>query len=81
MPAKRNSLLSNGVNGPPPALPEKPQRRTEVQKAENTGTQMKDSGPTTGVIVCCQIYNVYHLKRAFIAVCVCVQINHTAFSS
>ncbi|XP_078126716.1 caspase recruitment domain-containing protein 10 isoform X3 [Sander vitreus] len=50
MPANRNSLLSNGVNGPSPPLPEKPQRRTEVQKAENTGTQMKDSGPTTGVI-------------------------------
>ncbi|XP_039681614.1 LOW QUALITY PROTEIN: caspase recruitment domain-containing protein 10 [Perca fluviatilis] len=50
IPAKRNSLLSNGVKGSPPALPEKPQRRTEVQKEENTGTQMKDSGPTTGVI-------------------------------
>ncbi|TDH02630.1 hypothetical protein EPR50_G00154450 [Perca flavescens] len=50
VPAKRISLLSNGVKGSPPALPEKPQRRTEVQKEENTGTQMKDSGPTTGVI-------------------------------
>lgn len=51
-PAKRNSLLSNGVNGSPPALPEKPLHRTEVQKTENTGTQIKDSVPATGVIVC-----------------------------
>ncbi|XP_070779383.1 caspase recruitment domain-containing protein 10 isoform X2 [Enoplosus armatus] len=42
-PAKSNSLLSNGVNGSPPALPEKPLLRTEVQKAENTRTQMRDS--------------------------------------
>ena len=55
-PAKRNSLLSNGVNGSPPALPEKPLHRTEVQKAENTGAQMRDSGPATGVKVC--FYNL-----------------------
>eukprot|EP00064_Thunnus_orientalis_P013628 superscaffoldBa00002250_g13667 len=49
-PARRNSLLSNGGHGPPPALPEKPLHRIEIQKAESTGTQMKDSVPTTGVI-------------------------------
>nr|XP_046271268.1 caspase recruitment domain-containing protein 11 isoform X2 [Scatophagus argus] len=49
-PAKRNSLLSNGVNGRPPALPEKPVHRIEVQKAESKGTQMRDSVPATGVI-------------------------------
>ncbi|XP_070703781.1 caspase recruitment domain-containing protein 10 [Pempheris klunzingeri] len=48
-PAKK-SLLSSGVNGSPPSLPEKPQHRTEVHKAENTGTQMRNSGPATGVI-------------------------------
>lgn len=47
-PAKSNGLLSNGVNGSPPALPEKPQ----VQKAENAGNQMRNSVPATGVIVC-----------------------------
>uniref|UniRef100_UPI0037E872C9 caspase recruitment domain-containing protein 10 n=1 Tax=Semicossyphus pulcher TaxID=241346 RepID=UPI0037E872C9 len=41
-PAKRNGLISNGVNGSPPALPEKPQR-IEGQKAERKGTQMRDS--------------------------------------
>ncbi|KAM9346537.1 caspase recruitment domain-containing protein 10 [Symphorus nematophorus] len=50
MPAKINSLHSNGVNGPPPALPEKPLHRTELYKAENKGLQMKDSVPVTGVI-------------------------------
>ncbi|GLD60457.1 caspase recruitment domain-containing protein 10-like protein, partial [Lates japonicus] len=49
-PAKRNSLLSNGVNGSPPALPEKPLQRTEVQKAKSTETQMRKPVPATGVI-------------------------------
>ncbi|XP_018523188.1 caspase recruitment domain-containing protein 10 [Lates calcarifer] len=49
-PAKRNSLLSNGVNGSPPALPEKPLQRTEVQKARSTETQMRNPVPATGVI-------------------------------
>ncbi|XP_029293657.1 caspase recruitment domain-containing protein 10 [Cottoperca gobio] len=48
--AKRNSLLSNGVNGAPPALPEKPRHRTEVGKAEDTETKMRDSVCATGVI-------------------------------
>lgn len=52
LPAKRNSLLSNGVNGSPPALPEKPPHRLEVQKDEDKGTQMRDPVPATGVIVC-----------------------------
>lgn len=51
-PAKRNSLLSNGVNGSPPALPEEPLQPPEVQKAENKGTHMRDSVPANGVIVC-----------------------------
>ncbi|XP_034395595.1 caspase recruitment domain-containing protein 10 [Cyclopterus lumpus] len=46
-PAKRNSLLLNGTNGSPPALPEKPLHHTEVHKAENTGSQTRNS---TGVI-------------------------------
>ncbi len=50
-PAKRNSLLSNGVNGSPPALPKKPLHRTDFQRAENKGTQITDSVPATGVIV------------------------------
>ncbi|XP_074511564.1 caspase recruitment domain-containing protein 10 isoform X1 [Sebastes fasciatus] len=49
-PAKRNNLLSIGVNGSPPALPEKPLHRTEVQRTENTGTQMRDTVPATGAI-------------------------------
>ncbi|XP_035510296.1 caspase recruitment domain-containing protein 10 [Morone saxatilis] len=49
-PAKRNSLSSNGVNGSPPALPEKPLHCAEVQKAGNKGTQMRESVPSTGVI-------------------------------
>lgn len=44
---KRNSLLSNGVNGSPPALPKKPLHQIEVQK-----DKMRESVPTTGVIVC-----------------------------
>ncbi|KAG8006406.1 Caspase recruitment domain-containing protein 10, partial [Nibea albiflora] len=46
---KRNSLISNGANGCPPALPEKPPHYTEVKK-ENKGTQMTDSVPASGVI-------------------------------
>ncbi|XP_036943840.1 caspase recruitment domain-containing protein 10 isoform X1 [Acanthopagrus latus] len=49
-PVKRNSLLSNGVNGSPPALPEKPLHRTDVEKAEKKATQKRDSVPATGVI-------------------------------
>ncbi|XP_073350111.1 caspase recruitment domain-containing protein 10 [Pagrus major] len=49
-PVKRNSLLSNGVNGSPPALPEKPLHRTDVEKAEKKETQMRDSVPATGII-------------------------------
>ncbi|XP_040917755.1 caspase recruitment domain-containing protein 11 [Toxotes jaculatrix] len=49
-PAKRNSLLSNGINGSPPSSPETPLQHTEVQKAESTETQMRDSVPATGVI-------------------------------
>ncbi|XP_039974041.1 caspase recruitment domain-containing protein 11 isoform X2 [Xiphias gladius] len=48
--AKENRWLSNGVNGSPPALPEKPLRHAEVQKAESTETQKRDSVPATGVI-------------------------------
>ncbi|XP_019133781.2 caspase recruitment domain-containing protein 10 [Larimichthys crocea] len=46
---KRNSLISNGANGCPPALPEKLSHYTEVKK-ENKGTQMTDSAPASGVI-------------------------------
>ncbi|KAK9535492.1 hypothetical protein VZT92_007869 [Zoarces viviparus] len=48
--AKRNSLLSYEINGPPPALPEKPLHRTEFHKAESTGSQMRKSVPATGVL-------------------------------
>lgn len=54
-PAKRNSLLSNRVNGSPPALPEKPLHRAEVQKAEKTGTKIRDSVPATGEIALMEI--------------------------
>lgn len=49
-PAKRNSLLLRGINGSPPALPEKQLRRTEVHRAENTGSQTRNLVPSTGVI-------------------------------
>lgn len=49
---KRNSLCANGINGSPPPLPKKPVRHTEKLNSENPGTQMRDSVPTTGVIVC-----------------------------
>ncbi|XP_056262532.1 caspase recruitment domain-containing protein 10 isoform X2 [Pseudoliparis swirei] len=49
-PAKRNSLLLRGTNGSPPALPEKQLRRTEVHRAENTGSQTRNLVPSTGVI-------------------------------
>lgn len=51
-PVKRNTSLSNGVNGSPPALPEKPLCRTDVEKPEKKVTQKRDSVPATGVIVC-----------------------------
>lgn len=51
-PAKRNTVLSNGVNGSPPALPEKPLCRLEVLKDEDKGTPVRDTLPATGVIVC-----------------------------
>ncbi|XP_023144470.2 caspase recruitment domain-containing protein 11 [Amphiprion ocellaris] len=47
---KTNTLRTNGVNGSPPALPQKPPHCTEVEKAENTAPQMRNSVPTTGVI-------------------------------
>ncbi|XP_034566840.1 caspase recruitment domain-containing protein 10-like [Notolabrus celidotus] len=40
--AKRNDVISNGVDSSPPAVPEKPPQRTEVQKAKK-GTEMRDS--------------------------------------
>ncbi|KAF3700495.1 Caspase recruitment domain-containing protein 10 CARD-containing MAGUK protein 3 [Channa argus] len=49
-PAKRNSLQSNGGNDSPPPLPKKPVHLAETKKAENTGTQLKDSVPATGVV-------------------------------
>ncbi|XP_042361802.1 caspase recruitment domain-containing protein 10 isoform X2 [Plectropomus leopardus] len=49
-PAKRNSLLSNGVNDSPPALPEKPLHRIHIKKAENIEAQMKVSAPTSGTV-------------------------------
>ncbi|TNN58467.1 Caspase recruitment domain-containing protein 10 [Liparis tanakae] len=49
-PAKRNSSLLRGTNASPPALPEKQLRRTEVRRAENTGSQTRNSVPPTGVI-------------------------------
>lgn len=60
--AKENRWLSNGVNGSPPALPEKPLRHAEVQKAESTETQKRDSVPATGVIVGFYFHNIYHLR-------------------
>lgn len=50
MPAK--CVLSDEINGSSPALPEKPLHSIEVRKHENTGTQMSDTVPATGVIVC-----------------------------
>ncbi|XP_038550941.1 caspase recruitment domain-containing protein 11 [Micropterus salmoides] len=48
MPAK--CVLSDEINGSSPALPEKPLHSIEVRKHENTGTQMSDTVPATGVI-------------------------------
>ncbi|KAI4822687.1 hypothetical protein KUCAC02_008219 [Chaenocephalus aceratus] len=45
--SKINSF--NGLNGSPPALPEKPLHRIEVQKSENKETRMRGSVPATGV--------------------------------
>ncbi|KAM4530874.1 caspase recruitment domain-containing protein 10 isoform 2-T2 [Odontesthes bonariensis] len=47
---KTNTSVCNGINGSPPALPQKPLRRIEVQKADRTGTQTRNSVPSTGVI-------------------------------
>lgn len=47
---KMNHLLSSGVNGHPPALPEKPLHCSELEKTESAGTQMRNSVPPTGVI-------------------------------
>ncbi|XP_060946543.1 caspase recruitment domain-containing protein 10 isoform X3 [Limanda limanda] len=44
-PVKINCLLSNGVNGSPPVLPEKPPHR-----APSAETHTKDSAPANGVI-------------------------------
>ncbi|XP_074552988.1 caspase recruitment domain-containing protein 11 [Halichoeres trimaculatus] len=41
--AKRNRVISNGVNKSPPALPEKPSNPTDAQKADQRGTEMRDS--------------------------------------
>ncbi|KAK2833789.1 hypothetical protein Q5P01_017678 [Channa striata] len=49
-PAKKNSLQSNGGNGSPPPLPKKPVHQAETKRADNTGSQMKDSVPATGVV-------------------------------
>lgn len=50
VPSRRNSLLVSGINASPPGLPEKPQERSEVQQSEDTGVQMRESAPATGVI-------------------------------
>ncbi|XP_033944307.1 caspase recruitment domain-containing protein 10 isoform X2 [Pseudochaenichthys georgianus] len=47
--SKRNSF--NGLNGSPPALPEKPLHRIEVQKSENKETRMRGSVPATGALM------------------------------
>ncbi|KAF7649716.1 hypothetical protein LDENG_00137090 [Lucifuga dentata] len=46
---KRNSLVSSGVNGSPPPLPEKPLHNIDLQKAGNTGAQLTNSVPGSGV--------------------------------
>lgn len=47
VPAKRCC----GVKGPPPPLPAKPPHHTEVQDTENAPHHMRNSTPTSGVIV------------------------------
>ncbi|XP_069005607.1 caspase recruitment domain-containing protein 10 [Embiotoca jacksoni] len=47
---KINHLLSNRVDSSPPALVENQPLQAEVQKSEKTGSQIRDSVPTTGVI-------------------------------
>ncbi|XP_061702184.1 LOW QUALITY PROTEIN: caspase recruitment domain-containing protein 10 [Syngnathoides biaculeatus] len=46
----KNTLLSTGGLGCPPALPKKPSYLIEVPSTENPGTQTKEPIPTTGVI-------------------------------
>lgn len=57
--SKNGSLHPNSINGSPPALPEKPSHRAEVQRDVDKGAQSCESNASNGVIVCC-IYR--HLK-------------------
>ncbi|XP_072224856.1 caspase recruitment domain-containing protein 10 isoform X2 [Leuresthes tenuis] len=47
---KTNNSVCNGINGSPPALPEKPLHRIEVQKTDRTGAQRMNLVPSNGVI-------------------------------
>lgn len=59
---KRNSLVSNGVTGPQPAVPEKPRHRIEVQKDET-----RESVPATGVIVRSQLLSCWSVVSGYYA--------------
>ncbi|XP_041633854.1 caspase recruitment domain-containing protein 11 [Cheilinus undulatus] len=41
--ARINNMTSNGLNGSPPALPQKPLKQTEVKRADSNGSPMGDS--------------------------------------
>ncbi|KAM6905071.1 caspase recruitment domain-containing protein 11 [Xenentodon cancila] len=47
---KKNDVPCSGVNGSPPPQPEKPLQNMDVQKDESSGTSIKNSIPTNGVI-------------------------------
>lgn len=51
-PTKSDSLRPNGINGSPPALPEKPSHCVEVQSHVGKGTERRESNVSHGVIVC-----------------------------
>lgn len=53
---------SKAVTGSTPALPE-----NLPKKNETTGSQMKNSIPPTGVVVCFWLHIVYHLKSCFLS--------------
>ena len=38
---KRNNMISNSVSAAPPPLPEKPLHRIDINKAGNTGAQVR----------------------------------------
>lgn len=60
---KSESVRSNGINGSPPALPEKPPHRVEVQGDTDKGTQRSESNVSNGVIVC--LWSPQSSEKAF----------------